>query len=85
MKKLYSLFAVAFLASSLSAQGSESFNNLSATVGGYTAGNFVGDNSVAWSYSGARKVTSGDNVTGTSVGFDSSGSRYVKANSEQLE
>lgn len=81
MKKLYSLFAVAFLASSLSAQGSESFNNLSATVGGYTAGNFVGDNSVAWSYSGARKVTSGDNVTGTSVGFDSSGSRYVKANS----
>lgn len=81
MKKLYSLLAVAVLAVSLSAQGSESFTNLSATAGGYTAGSFVGDNSVTWNYSGARKVTSGDNVTGTSVGFDSSGTRNVKANS----
>lgn len=81
MKKLYSLFAVAVFAISVSAQGSESFTNLSATVGGYTSGSYTGDNGITWNYSGARKVTSGDNVTGTSVGFDSSGIRNVTANS----
>lgn len=81
MKKLYSLFAVAVLAISASAQGSESFTNLSATAGGYTSGSYTGDNGVTWNYSGARKVTTGDNVTGTSVGFDSNGTRNVKANS----
>lgn len=81
MKKLYSLFAVAVLAISVSAQGSESFTNLSATAGGYTSGSYAGDNGVTWNYTGARKVTTGDNVTGTSVGFDSSGTRNVKANS----
>lgn len=81
MKKLYSLLAVAILTTSLSAQGSESFTNLSASASGYTSGNFVGDNSVTWNFSGARKVTSTDNVTGTSIGFDSSGTRNVKANS----
>ncbi|WP_347219368.1 T9SS type A sorting domain-containing protein [Chryseobacterium sp.] len=81
MKKLYSLLAVAVLAISVSAQGSESFTNLTATAGGYTSGSYTGDNGVTWNYSGARKVTTGDNVTGTSVGFDSSGTRNVKANS----
>lgn len=81
MKKLYSLIAVAVLAVSMSAQGSESFTNLNAATGTYTAGTFVGDNAVTWTYNGARKVTTGDNVTGTSIGFDSSNTRNVKANS----
>lgn len=81
MKKLYSLFAVAFLATSFSAQGSESFTNLSAPASSYGGGNYVGDNSITWTFAGARKVTSTDNVTGTSIGFDSSGTRNVSASS----
>ncbi|WP_160136162.1 T9SS type A sorting domain-containing protein [Chryseobacterium sp. c4a] len=81
MKKLYSLIAVAVLAVSMSAQGSESFTNLNAPTGSYADGSFVGDNAVVWTFSKARKVTTGDNVTGTSIGFDSSGTRSVTANS----
>ncbi|MCT2562625.1 T9SS type A sorting domain-containing protein [Chryseobacterium herbae] len=81
MKKLYSLFAVAFLAASFSAQGTESFTNVTAPANSYAGGNYTGDNNVSWTFAGARKVTSTDNITATSVGFDSSGTRSVSASS----
>lgn len=65
----------------LSAQGSESFTNLSATSSSYTAGSYTGDNMLSWTFSGARKVTSNDNITATSVGFGESGTRKISANS----
>jgi len=65
----------------LSAQGSESFTNLSATSSSYTSGSYNGDNAVTWTFSGARKVTSTDNITATSVGFGESGTRKISANS----
>ncbi len=80
MKKLYFL-ALLGLAGLTFAQGSESFTNLTASASGYGNGSYTGDNGVTWTFVGARKVTSTDNVTGTSIGFDSSGTRNVKANS----
>lgn len=61
--------------------GDESFTNLTAPAGSYGAGSYTGDNSVNWSYSEARTVTSTDNITGTSIGFGTSGTRFAKANS----
>ena len=69
------------IAAFLSGQGSESFSNLSATSSSYTNGSYLGDNAVTWVFSGARKVTGTDNITGTSVGFGESGTRNVSANS----
>lgn len=80
MKKIYFLALIGFSGLTF-AQGSESFTNLNASASSYGGGSYSGDNGVTWTYSGARKVTSTDNVTGTSVGFDSSGTRNVKANS----
>ncbi|SEM15630.1 Por secretion system C-terminal sorting domain-containing protein [Chryseobacterium taichungense] len=81
MKKSYSLIAVIAFTAFLSAQGSESFTNLSATSSSYTSGSYTGDNGVTWAFSGARKVTSTDNVTATSIGFSDSGTRTLSANS----
>lgn len=61
--------------------GSESFTNVNAPGGSYGAGSYTGDNSVSWSYSGARTVTSTYNITGTSIGFADSGTRSVSATS----
>lgn len=80
MKKIYFLALIGFSGLTF-AQGSESFTNLNASASSYGGGSYSGDNGVTWTYLGARKVTSTDNVTGTSVGFDSSGTRNVKANS----
>jgi hypothetical protein len=63
-------------------QGSETFTNLNASGGGYNSGSYSGDNSITWSYDGARKVTSTYNITGTTIGFGSSGTRNVTATSD---
>lgn len=81
MKKVYSFIATLAVAAFLSAQGSESFTNLSATLNSYTAGSYTGDNGVTWTFAGARKVTATDNVTDTSIGFNDSGTRNVSASS----
>lgn len=79
MKKIYSFIATLAVSAFLSAQGSESFTNLSATGNSYTSGSYTGDNGVTWTFSEARKVTTGDNVTNTSIGFNDSGTRRVSA------
>lgn len=81
MKKVYSFITTLAVTAFLSAQGSESFNNLSATANSYTAGSYTGDNGVTWTFAGARKVTTGDNVTDTSIGFGENGTRNVSASS----
>jgi hypothetical protein len=81
MKRIYSFVAAFALAASFSAQGSESFTNLTASASSYSSGSYTGDNGVTWTFSGARKVTSTDNVNGTSVGFNDSGVRTISANS----
>ncbi|MDB2472094.1 lamin tail domain-containing protein, partial [Flavobacteriaceae bacterium] len=60
---------------------SESFTNLNASGSSYSSGSFVGDNAT-WTYNGARKVTSTDNITGTTIGFTSSGTRNVSASTD---
>ncbi|MFD2824436.1 beta strand repeat-containing protein, partial [Lacinutrix iliipiscaria] len=60
-------------------QGSESFDNLNASASGYGSGSYSGDAGVTWSYNGARLVTSTYNITGTTIGFGSSGTRNVSA------
>lgn len=76
------LLFLTFLLSSLSwGQGSESFTSLNAPAGAYASGSYIGDNSVTWTYNGARTVTATDNITGTSIGFNTSGTRNVYANS----
>lgn len=62
-------------------QGSESFTNLNASAASYVSGSYVGDGGVTWTYNGARTVTATDNITGTSIGFGSSGTRNVYASS----
>lgn len=81
MRKIYSFITTLAATAFLSAQGSESFNNLSATQSSYTAGSYTGDNGVTWTFAGARKVTTTDNVTDTSIGFSDSGTRSVSAGS----
>lgn len=81
MKRIYSFVAAFALAASFSAQGSESFSNLTASASSYGSGSYTGDNGVTWTFSGARKVTSTDNVNGTSVGFNDTGVRTISANS----
>ena len=63
-------------------QGSETFTNLNASGNSYNSGSYSGDNSITWSYNGARKVTSTYNITGTTIGFGSSGTRNVTATSD---
>jgi hypothetical protein len=81
MKRIYSFVAAFALAASFSAQGSESFSNLTASASSYSSGSYTGDNGVTWTFSGARKVTSTDNVNGTSVGFNDTGVRTISASS----
>ena len=81
MKKLYSLFAAVVMAAGVHAQGSETFTNLNATSNGYTDNSYTGDNGVVWTYGQARKTTTTDVISGTTIGFNSSGSRFVRANS----
>ena len=81
MKRIYSFVAAFALAASFSAQGSESFSNLTASASSYGSGSYTGDNGVTWTFSGARKVISTDNVNGTSVGFNDTGARTISANS----
>lgn len=81
MKRIYSFVAAFSLAASFSAQGSESFTNLTASASSYSSDSYTGDNGVTWTFSGARKVTSTDNVNGTSVGFNDSGVRKISASS----
>lgn len=81
MKKLYSLFAVAIFTATVSAQGTETFTNVTAPGNTYAAGSYTGDNGVTWTFSGARKVTATDNITGTSIGFGDTGIRSVSASS----
>jgi hypothetical protein len=81
MKKFYSLLATVVISATMSAQGSESFTNLTATTSSYTAGSYAGDNGISWTYAAARKVSATDNVTGTSIGFSDTGTRKVSANS----
>jgi len=81
MKKFYSLLATIVVAAAMSAQGSESFTNLTATTNSYTAGSYAGDNGITWTYTAARKVATTNNVTGISIGFSDTGTRKVSANS----
>lgn len=60
-------------------QGSETFTNLNADGNQYSNGSFVGDGEITWTYSQARKITSTYVINGTTIGFDDSGDRYVKA------
>jgi hypothetical protein len=55
----------------------ESFTNNTASGSSYTSGNYVGDAGLNWQYSEARSVNVTDNITGTSLGFNSSGNRFV--------
>lgn len=80
-KTLTMLFFAFFCISTSYGQGSESFDNLNASGSSYGDGNYLGDNAVTWTYGESRKVTSTYNITGTSIGFGSSGTRFVKANS----
>ena len=76
------LLLLTILYSALSwGQGSETFTSLNVPAGSYANGSYIGDNSVTWTYNGARTVTATDNITGTSIGFNTSGTRNVYANS----
>jgi hypothetical protein len=55
----------------------ESFTNNTASGISYTSGNYVGDAGLNWQYSEARSVNVTDNITGTSLGFNTSGNRFV--------
>lgn len=81
MKKLYSLFAAVVMVAAVNAQGKESFTNLTAGTGGYSDGSFTGDNSVVWTFGQARKTTTNDVITGTTIGFSDKGTRFVRASS----
>ena len=83
MIKKHSLLVLIFLCASYFGfgQGSESFENNTATPGGYTNGSYVGDNGVTWTYNQARTVTAIDNITSTSIGFSTSGTRNISASS----
>lgn len=81
MKKLYSLFAAVVMTVAVNAQGSESFTNLTASTNGYSDGSYTGDNGVQWTFGQARKTTTTDAITGTTIGFSTSGNRFVRANS----
>ncbi|HDP68657.1 MAG TPA: T9SS type A sorting domain-containing protein [Candidatus Marinimicrobia bacterium] len=62
-------------------QGSESFTNLNASASSYGDGQFIGNNSIEWIYSQARKVTDTSYcITDPSCGFKDTGTRYIKAN-----
>lgn len=80
MKKLYAFVAI-MAAVTVSAQGTESFTNLTASANGYSDGSYVGDNGITWTFGQARKATTADAINGTSIGFNSTGTRFVKANS----
>ncbi len=63
-------------------QGSETFTNLNAAPGSYGNGSYTGDNGVTWTYNRGRSVTSTDNITGRSIGFEASNNnRNVSASS----
>lgn len=79
--KLKLLFLTFLFSAFCLGQGNETFTSLNAPGGSYANGNYVGDNGVTWTYNQARTVTSGDNITGTSIGFATSGTRNVYANS----
>ena len=85
MTKKYSLVFVAFWCSFFYGfgQGYESFTNLTATLESYSNGSYIGDNGVTWTYNVARKVTGTDNITGTSIGFGTTGTRYVRAETDE--
>jgi hypothetical protein len=57
--------------------GGESFANLNASGGSYETGSFVGDDGLTWNYENARLVSSTYNITGTSMGFSTSGTRLT--------
>lgn len=76
---LFLLLAILALPHMVWGQGSESFTNLNASGSSYGAGSYTGDNSIVWSYGEARSVTSTYNITGRSIGFGSSGTRFVSA------
>ena len=84
MKKNYALVLIAFLCLTVSGfgQGSESFTNVTAPAGSYGNGSYTGDNGLTWTYNGARTVTNTYNITGTTIGFGTSGTRNVSATSD---
>lgn len=84
MTKKYSLVFIALLCSFFYGfgQGSESFTNLNAATGSYGDGSYAGDNGLTWTYTEARRVTGTYNITGTSIGFGTSGTRNVSATSD---
>jgi hypothetical protein len=57
--------------------GGESFANLNASGSSYETGSFVGDDGLTWNYENARLVSSTYNITGTSIGFSTSGTRLT--------
>ena len=77
----YSFFVIALLCAVMSGfgQGSESFNNLNAAAGSYGNSSYVGDNGVTWTYGEGRLVTATYNITGTSIGFNATGTRFASA------
>ena len=81
-KTIFSVLALICFTQTGFGQGSETFTNLDASTGSYSQGSYTGDNSITWTYNGARKVTSTYNITGTTIGFGTSGTRNVTATSD---
>ncbi len=81
MKRILTTFLSFLMVIALSAQGTESFTNLTASGSSYGSGSYTGDNGDTWTFNGARRATSTYNITGTSIGFGSSGTGNVSSNS----
>jgi hypothetical protein len=58
--------------------GSESFGNNNAPGNTYASGSFVGDDVYTWEYVQARTPDATNSISGTSIGFNDSGTGYVR-------
>lgn len=81
MKNLFTLIFCFSFIHFIGAQGSESFENHTASGSSYGNGSYTGDNGSTWSYGNARNPSSTYQISGKSIGFGSSGSRFVSSTS----
>lgn len=83
MKKLLLFISFLFIQTFLFSQGTESFDNHTASGASYGEGTYTGDNGSTWTYDGARNPGATDQITGKSIGFGrtSHGTRLVSSTS----